>query len=271
MTEKWSRTVLRGGGDGNATFLPDNIRQHSVGAYRAATNTHGKNLGFKTLITPSAEKIKKHLEEIGTIIDNHHGAPQEALISKLNPIIRGWSNYYSTVVSKVVYSKCDHLTYQKLLAWAKCKCVGSNAKEYTNKYWRTIGNNNWAFATHEGIKLIKHSETPIMRHTKVQDSRSPYDGDLVYWSSRIGKHPEVPTRVATLLKRQKGKCAYCGLMFKHGEVMEVDHITPRSQGGKNEYKNFQLLHRHCHDAKTTSDRETYHNEVSTDEYEAKPF
>jgi 5-methylcytosine-specific restriction endonuclease McrA len=35
--------------------------------------------------------------------------------------------------------------------------------------------------------------------------------------------------------------------------MEVDHIQPRSQGGKDEYKNLQLLHRHCHDEKTALD------------------
>jgi RNA-directed DNA polymerase len=35
--------------------------------------------------------------------------------------------------------------------------------------------------------------------------------------------------------------------------MEVDHILPISRGGKDEYKNLQLLHRHCHDNKTASD------------------
>jgi RNA-directed DNA polymerase len=35
--------------------------------------------------------------------------------------------------------------------------------------------------------------------------------------------------------------------------MEVDHIIPKSKGGLDEYKNWQLLHRHCHDAKTARD------------------
>ncbi|MFO7092573.1 HNH endonuclease, partial [Limnospira platensis] len=37
------------------------------------------------------------------------------------------------------------------------------------------------------------------------------------------------------------------------DLIEVDHIVPRSQGGKDEYKNLQLLHRHCHDDKTALD------------------
>jgi RNA-directed DNA polymerase len=35
--------------------------------------------------------------------------------------------------------------------------------------------------------------------------------------------------------------------------MEVDHIIPKSKGGRDEYKNLQLLHRHCHDEKTCFD------------------
>ena len=69
----------------------------------------------------------------------------------------------------------------------------------------------------------------------------------------MGKHPELPKLNALLLKKQKGKCPHCGLTFKDGDVIEKDHIIPRSKGGLNEYKNFQLLHRHCHDEKTCHD------------------
>ncbi|MCA1605462.1 MAG: group II intron reverse transcriptase/maturase, partial [Acidobacteria bacterium] len=62
---------------------------------------------------------------------------------------------------------------------------------------------------------------------KVQGSRSPYDGDWVYWSTRLGRAPEVPLRVTKLLKEQKGRCPECGLYFKDGDVMEVDHIIPK--------------------------------------------
>jgi RNA-directed DNA polymerase len=54
------------------------------------------------------------------------------------------------------------------------------------------------------------------------------------------------TRVAKLLKAQKGKCTHCELYFRENDVMEVDHIIPKSKGGKDEYKNIQLLHRYQH-------------------------
>jgi RNA-directed DNA polymerase len=60
-------------------------------------------------------------------------------------------------------------------------------------------------------------------------------------------------RMTTLLKTQKGKCTHCGLFFREEDVLEVDHIIPQAKGGKDEYKNLQILHRHCHDAKTAKD------------------
>lgn len=63
----------------------------------------------------------------------------------------------------------------------------------------------------------------------------------------------MPKKVATLLKKQKGKCTHCGLFFREDDVLEVDHKIPKSQGGKDIYDNLQLLHRHCHDTKTAND------------------
>ena len=112
------------------------------------------------------------------------------------------------------------------------------------------------FATREGqnpYALIQHSSTEIKRYVKVKGGVSPYDGDWMYWSSRMGVHPELPVRVAKLLKRQKGKCSHCDNYFKDGDSIEVDHIIPKSIGGRDCYDNWQLLHRHCHDTKTAND------------------
>lgn len=70
----------------------------------------------------------------------------------------------------------------------------------------------------------------------------------------MGTHPEVTKGVATLLKKQKGKCSHCGLFFKDEDLLEKDHIIPKANGGNNSYNNLQLLHRHCHDTKTAADK-----------------
>jgi len=194
--------------------------------------------------------------KIAEVIDTHKTAPQAALISKLNPIIRGWSNYYSTVVSKETFSKCDHLTYDKLRAWARKRGKGSINK---GKYWRTVGDQNWCFSTEEGLELMSHAATPIIRHVKVKGEASPYNGDWIYWSKRRGEYPETHTRVSSLIKKQKGICPQCGLYFTSTDSVEVDHINPTSLGGKDTYDNLQLLHRHCHDTKTAQDGSLHKN------------
>ena len=96
--------------------------------------------------------------------------------------------------------------------------------------------------------LTNHNEIPSLFHAKVTGNRSPYDGDWVYWSRRRGHYPTVKTRVATLLKKQHGRCAYCGQYFQHDDQLEVDHRNGDRQNSR--YNNLQALHGHCHDAKT---------------------
>ncbi len=238
-------------------FLGFNIRQYKVSKHHSGKDTKGELLGFKPIITPSKEKQKAHYDRVCSIINAHKSASQTALIANLNPTIRGWANYYSSACSKETYTQLDSLLYRKLLAWAKRRHPNKSGEWIAKKYWQTIGDDNWVFATKQEGKtpklLLKYTATPIVRHIKVKGDASPYDGNLIYWSTRMGNHPEATTRVATLLKKQKGKCAHCGMYFKDGDVLEVDHKIPKSKGGKDEYKNLQMLHRHCHDQKTTND------------------
>ena len=71
----------------------------------------------------------------------------------------------------------------------------------------------------------------------------------------MGRSPDMPTRKANLLKRQKGVCPWCCLSFRERDTLEVDHILSRALGGKDTYNNLQLLHGHCHDKKTALDME----------------
>ena len=236
-------------------FLGFNVRQFPVGKYNSG-KVCGNILGFKTIITPAKESQKRHYRKITEIINKMRGLSQAALINRLNPVIQGWCNYYSTVVSQKVFNRLGHLTFYKLWKWGKRRHNNKGKRWLRLKYFKTIGNNNWVFSTFikgSAQKLTAHSETAIRRYVKVKGTASPFNGDWVYWSTRMGTHPEVSTRIASLLKRQKGKCSHCNNHFKDEDSIEVDHIIPKSKGGKDIYDNCQLLHRHCHDTKTASD------------------
>ncbi len=237
-------------------FLGFNIRQYPAGKYQSGTNSHGKILGFKTIIKPSKEKVLEHYHKLADIIDNHKAASQHVLIAKLAPVIIGWSNYYRTVCSKETYSKIHNLLFWKLQRWGYRRHSNKSKTWVNQKYWHTIGMNNWRFSCKIGdlnYVLPMHSETKIVRHTKVKGDASPYDGNNTYWASRMGKHPEIKSAIARLLKKQKGKCNYCELTFKPEDIIERDHIIPRQAGGNKLKENLQLLHKHCHDVKTKTD------------------
>ncbi len=256
-----------GGTKAGFDFLGFNIRQYKAGKYRSGKNTHSVPLGFKTIVKPSKISIQLHYEQLAKFIENNKPLKQKALITRLNAVIRGWCNYYSTVVSKVAFRNLDNLLKWKLWKWVVRRHKRKGRKWLKNKYFHNecyydnnrdkFINRNWIFSTTKDgeieHRLILHSDTDIVRHIKVKGNSSPYNGNLLYWSTRMGKNPMMPARKAKLLKTQKGKCNWCNLMFRHGEVMEEDHIIPKAIGGKDNYKNLHLLHRHCHDEKTKND------------------
>jgi RNA-directed DNA polymerase len=65
--------------------------------------------------------------------------------------------------------------YLKLKSWAQRRHPNKSGQWIANKYWQTIGGDNWVFATRqEGknpLRLLKHDETPIVRHVKVKGER----------------------------------------------------------------------------------------------------
>ena len=237
-------------------FLGFHIRQYRVGKTHSGKTTgrYPKLLGYKTLIQPSKKAIQRHYQKLQSVIDVHVATPQARLVGQLNPIIKGWTDYYATVSSKMVFSKLAHRTFFKLKRWAKRRHPNKSWGWVYCKYWRReLG--TWDFAPKDDTPLYRHEETPIKRHIKVRNNKSPYDGDWAYWAKRRGRQPGLPRRVATLIKRQAGQCAHCGLYFQSEDKLEVDHIIPKSRGGNDGYNNWQLLHAHCHHQKTAKEED----------------
>jgi RNA-directed DNA polymerase len=251
-----THTLFTHEGDCGFDFLGWHVRQFPVGKSHSARRGNGRHqtvrLGFKTLIRPSKEAQRRHYDRLVEIIDRHRAAPQAALIDHLNPVVRGWARYHSTVASGRVFQKMRHRVYVKLQRWAKRRHPKKRGNWVSRKYWR-LEAGHWDFATKDDHRLYCHTRTAIQRHVKVRGDKSPYDGDWVYWASRLGHHPELPRRVAKLLNWQKGRCAACGLYFGLGDLPEVDHAIPLAMGGRDGYGNWQLVHAHCHDDKTARD------------------
>lgn len=243
--------------DGHAgfNFLGFTVRQHPAGRTKAGRDSHGHRLRFKVRIHPSKEAITRHQTDLRHIVHRHRGAPQGDLITALNPIINGWARYYRTVGSSHVFSTCDHHLFQLLWRWARFRHPNKSRAWLKRKYWRTTGGSAWTFAASDGWVLSRHAKVAIRLHVKVKGTASPYDGNLVYWAHRLRTHPLVQTHLAALLKRQEGRCVYCGLLLTDQDRIEIDHIVPRARCGRDILTNLRALHRHCHDQRGIYDQD----------------
>jgi RNA-directed DNA polymerase len=223
-------------------FLGFHIRQYRVGQHQ--TRSYRGQAGFKTIIKPSKPAIQRHLRKLKQVIRQYRGAPQVALIAKLNPIIRGWRRYFRTCSSKRTFARIDSLLHRKLMKWAHYRHRNKGHGWCYRRYWQQH-RQRICFAD-GSVKLTHHQDEPIVRHVKVRSVKSPYDGDWVYWARRLGRHPTKPRRVTKLMKTQQGRCGHCGVYFMAEDVMEVHHRD--GDHSNNRKENLVLLHGHCHDA-----------------------
>jgi RNA-directed DNA polymerase len=245
-----SHTLIPHDGRVGFDFLGFTVRQYRVGYHRSGA----LRLGFKTWITPSKASQQRHYAALAAAVHRQRTATQGQLLGTLNPLIRGWANYHARSVAQAVFNRMDHRLFGRLLRWARRRHPRKSATWAVRRYWHTRGANHWVFGEPAGPRLASHARTPIRRHILVRRDASPYDGNWAYWASRLGRHPELPASKAALLQRQHGRCAGCGRYFlERGELMEIDHRIPRSRGGSDATTNRQLLHAHCHAAKTATD------------------
>ncbi len=63
-----------------------------------------------------------------------------------------------------------------------------------------------------------------------------------------------------VLKESGGRCALCGATKKE-RPLDVDHILPKSKGGKNEYENLQVLCSKCNRSQGNKDDTDFRNDL----------
>jgi RNA-directed DNA polymerase len=130
----------------------------------------------KVLTKPSKKSRQKVLEKIRTVIRNHRGAKQDDLIAKLNPIIRGWTQYHRTVVAKRIFSTMDKELFRLLWEWARKRHGNKGRWWISRRYWKTEGTKHWVFK--DTLTLLRFCDTRVRRHIPLQLEKNPYlDGE----------------------------------------------------------------------------------------------
>jgi RNA-directed DNA polymerase len=151
-----------------------------------------RKFGDKLLTFPAKSNVKALREKISLCINSAVGLSQQALLLKLNPLIRGWANYYRHGASKRTFDRLDYHVFWQLLRWAKRRHPNKSAAWKRRKYFSAAakpGLFSVRLKTGGGqsqvLTLYTAASTAIKRHIKVRGAANPYDPDYTrYFEQR---------------------------------------------------------------------------------------
>jgi RNA-directed DNA polymerase len=136
---------------------------------------HYRNPG-KLLIKPSKAAVKRFRARLRAEVRSLYGANALAVISRLNPILRGWAGYYRTVVSKRVFNDIDSTLEWTMRKWARHRHEAKTDRWIVDRYFGRFHpsrQDRWIFGDREtGAYLRRLSWTPIRRHQMVKADAS---------------------------------------------------------------------------------------------------
>ncbi|HTE67802.1 MAG TPA: reverse transcriptase domain-containing protein [Actinomycetes bacterium] len=191
--------------DDGFDFLSFTIRRYHPGG------------GTKVLIKPSKDALKKIRRRLAGELRDLRGGTTEAVIKRLNPIIRGQANYHRTGVSTKAYAALDHHLWRHTYTWARRRHPNKGRRWVTTRYFGPFNkarNDKWVFGDRaSGAYLHRYAWTKIVRHVVVTGRASPDDPALAqYWADRRRRQPtpQLADSWHKALRAQHGACPLCG-------------------------------------------------------------
>lgn len=135
----------------------------------------------KLVIKPAREGTKALLEKTRECIKGMVGQKAEALIRKLNPILRGWANYHRHVCAKRTFGAVDRIVQTQLMRWARRTHPNKSQGWLRRKYFSAAPTGAFSIRGHNRqgesrvLAVYRMSKTIIERHIKVKGEANPYD------------------------------------------------------------------------------------------------
>lgn len=176
----------------------------------------------KFICRPSKNNYVNFKKKVRSIIQNPAIKISDR-VTKIAPIVRGWRNYHKY---------CD---------------MSKHGLWDLNRYvYKKINNRKSSITYDDSIKLIKQAFPnigyQINKFVNVKRDRSPFDGDLIYWSKRKSQLYDSATR--RLLHKQSFTCNYCNLKFNDNEDVHLHHIDGNHKNWMP--YNVCIVHKSCH-------------------------
>lgn len=148
-------------------FLGFNIR-----LYEDKTRIHGNVL----LIKPSKKSIARLRDAIANLASCPKITSEVHLIERLNPILRGWGNYFRVGVSKRVFSNIANYVWSLTWRWLRRKYPLEGRKVLANRHYMRVKDRNWVFfgkREDRTIQLFDIQSIKITRRGCLSTERNP--------------------------------------------------------------------------------------------------
>jgi RNA-directed DNA polymerase len=181
-----------------------------------------KNGKFRS--TPSMENFKAFRKKVKHIVNNsNYGSTVKA--EKLAAVVRGWRQYHKHCKMDGARNSLWFINHRAF------KVFNKEAKQDRDSVTKLI---------EKAFPKVSYSEN---KHINVKGEKSPYDGDISYWSRRKSKLYDGATSKA--IKKQSHKCIACGLTFIGEEKVHLHHADGNHDNW--DKKNLVAIHEGCHD------------------------
>jgi RNA-directed DNA polymerase len=212
--------------------------------------------GHKLLIKPSKQAVLGKVRELRDAWLALRGHSVAAVLWKLNPIIRGWANYYRRVVSSRVFSKLDDWMFRRAYRYARRTHPNKSGGWIRQRYWGQWNkdrDDQWVFGDKDsGRYLLKFSWFKIERHALVRGTASPDDPELrdYWWERQKVNAKHLSAGDLDMANDQGWVCRICGMHLLNGEELHRHHTVARVMGGSDARSNRELVHLYCHQQET---------------------
>jgi RNA-directed DNA polymerase len=176
----------------------------------------------KLLIKPGKAAVKRIKARLTAEMKALRGHNAQMVLTRLNPVIRGWSAYYRHCVSARVFSQLDDHVWKRTCKWAKWTHPHKGKRWIVRRYFGRFvpsRRDRWVFGDRDsGAYLLKFAWTKITRHALVKGWASPDDPALTsYWAARRRRGTPRSTRPATAAQAAAWTLPLCGHLLLHAD------------------------------------------------------
>jgi RNA-directed DNA polymerase len=219
---------------------------------RDLTLNKSKKAKLVLIISPKKDAVKRFKTRIKE--EFRSNKPIVALIKDLNPILRGWTNYYrSSYHSQKVFQSIGHYIYQSWWKWAQKKHPNRNKHWIYNQYIFKTPKRSWQIGFSQERLLFDISLAQQIKVSNLRNHVNPYT-DEDYYISRIIIRDAQRFRKA-VYKLNNFKCNVCDQSLHGPEKIHLHHVTSRKDGGKYTLENIVPVHEICHESITYARKE----------------